>query len=190
MGGARLANEFVGACVGVAAGFLLWPPKESNALNAAISAAISANMAFASAVLRMAGGSTDSLDRLQREAGLASSRLEVARERMLLEGQRRSARLEQLRNLTVAVRVVCGAAAVIEVLRSGEPDAYDRERANRYDEMTARLLRALTTKETMQTIPSFETPASADDLEQAIQHLVTAFDSYVGTVSERRRASV
>ena len=176
---ARLANEFVGACVGVAASFLLWPPKESHALNAAISAAISANMAFASAALRMAGGSTATLDRLQREAGLASSRLEVARERMLLEGQRRSARLEQLRNLTVAVRVVCGAAAVIEVLRSGEPDAHDRERANRYDEMTAKLLEALTSREAMQLIQSFETPA--DDLEQAIQHLVTAFDRYVGT---------
>jgi uncharacterized membrane protein YgaE (UPF0421/DUF939 family)/ElaB/YqjD/DUF883 family membrane-anchored ribosome-binding protein len=181
---ARLTNEFVGACVGVAASFLLWPPKESDALNAAISAAISAaiaaNMAFASAALRMAGGSTALLDRLQREAGLASSRLEVARERMLLEGQRRSARLEQLRNLTVAVRVVCGAAAVIEVLRSGEPDAHDRQRATRYDEMNARLLEALTSRKAMQRVQSFETPA--DDLEQAIQHLVTAFDSYVGTV--------
>jgi hypothetical protein len=128
----------------------------------------------------MAGGSTALLDRLQREAGLASSRLEVARERMLLEGQRRSARLEQLRNLTVAVRVVCGAAAVIEVLRSGEPDAHDRQRATRYDEMNARLLEALTSRKAMQRVQSFETPA--DDLEQAIQHLVTAFDSYVGTV--------
>ncbi len=178
---ARLTNEFVGACVGVAASFLFWPPKESNALNAVISAAISANMAFASAVLRMAGGSTATLDRLQREAGLASSRLEVARERMLLEGQRRSARLEQLRNLIVAVRVVCGAAAVIEVLRNGEPDAHDRERANRYDEMTAKLLEALTSRKALQLGQSAETPA--DDLEQAIQHLVTAFDSYVGTVS-------
>jgi hypothetical protein len=99
---------------------------------------------------------------------------------MLLEGQRRSARLEQLRNLAVAVRVVCGAAAVIEVLRSGEPDAYDRERANRYDEMTAKLPEALTSREAMHLIQSFETPA--DDLEQAVQQLMTAFDSYVGTV--------
>ena len=185
---ARLSNEFVGACVGVAASFLLWPPKESDALNAVISGAISANMAFASAALRMAGGSTADLDRLQREAGLASSRLEVARERMLLEGQRRPARLEQLRNLSVAVRVVCGAAAVIEVLRSGEPDAHDRERANRYDEMSTKLLEALTSREAVQLTQPFDKPA--DDLEQAAQHLVTAFDSYVGTLSERRRAPV
>lgn len=31
----------------------------------------------------------------------------------------------------------------------------------------------------MQAIESFETPA--DDLEQAMQHLVTAFGHYVGT---------
>jgi ElaB/YqjD/DUF883 family membrane-anchored ribosome-binding protein len=186
---ARLTNEFVGACVGVAASFLFWPPKESNALDAVISSAISANMAFASAALRMAGGSTATLDRLQGEAGLASSRLEVARERMLLEGQRQSARLEQLRNLTVAARVVCGAAAVIEVLRSGEPDAHDQERANRYDTMTVKLLEALSSREAMRLIPpSLETPA--DDLEQAIQHLATAVDSFVATKQERRRVLV
>jgi hypothetical protein len=180
---ARLTNEFVGACVGVAASFLLWPPKQGNALNAVISSAISANMAFASAALRMNGDSAAALNRLQREAGLASSRLEVARERMLLEGQRRPARLEQLRNLTVALRVVCGAAAVIEVLRSGEPDAHDRERADRYDEMTARLLEALTSRDAVKLIQPFEMPA--DDLEQAIQHLVAALDSYLGTRVQR-----
>ena len=177
---ARLTNEFVGACVGVAASFLFWPLKASDALNAAISAALSANMAFASAALRMTGESTAMLDSLQREAGLASSRLEVARERMLLEGQRRSARLEQLRNLTVAVRVVCGAAAVIEVLRRGEPDADDRERANRYDELTAGLLESLASKEAMRLTQPLGAPA--DDLDQAIQQLVAAFDYYVRTV--------
>jgi len=174
---ARLTNEFVGACVGVAASFLFWPPKASDALNAAISAALSANMAFASAALRMTGESTAMLDSLQREAGLASSRLEAARERMLLEGQRRSARLEQLRNLTVAVRVVRGAAAVIEVLRRGEPDADDRERANRYDELTAGLLKSLASKEAMRLTQPLGAPA--DELDQAIQQLVAAFDHYM-----------
>jgi len=141
---ARLTNECVGACVGVGASFLLWPPKQNNVLNAAISAAISTNIAFASTALRMAGGSSATLDRLQREAGLASSRLEVTRERMLLEGQRRSARLAQLQDLTVALRVVCAAAAVIEILRSGEPSAHDRARADRYDEINAKLQKTLT----------------------------------------------
>jgi len=177
---ARLTNEFVGACVGVAASFLLWPQKESNALAAAISAAISANMTFAAAVLRMNEGdegATATLDRLQREAGLASTRLEVARERMLLEGQWRSARLERLRDVIVAVRTVCGAAAVVEVLRKGEPDARDRQRANRYDAMSAGMLEALTSREARQAVHSIDMPA--DDLEQAIRHLVVVFDVYV-----------
>jgi len=74
------------------------------------------------------------------------------------------------------VRSVCGAAAVIEVLRNGEPDARDRQRADRYDAMTAGMLEALTSRELQQPIQSLEMPA--DDLEQAIQHLVTALDVY------------
>jgi uncharacterized membrane protein YccC len=183
---ARLTNEFVGACVGVAASFLLWPQKESHVLPAAISAAISANMTFAAAVLRTDEGNEGAmatLDRLQREAGLASSRLEVARERMLLEGQWRSARLERLWDVIVAVRTVCGAAAVIEVLRKGNPDARDRQRANRYDAMTAGMLETLTAREARQPAQSIETPA--DDLEQAIQHLVAVFDIYWRCCSKR-----
>jgi len=188
---ARLTNEFIGACVGVAASFLLWPQKESNALTAAVSAAIAANMTFAAEVLRMDKGDKRAmarLDRLQREAGLASTRLEVARERLLLEGQWRSARLERLRGVIVAVRTVCGAAAVIEVLRSGELDARDRQRAQRYDSMAGAMLEALTSSEARQPVHFIEGPA--DDLEQAVQHLVTVFEVYVGSASERQRVSV
>lgn len=185
---ARLANEFVGACVGVAASFLLLPTKENHALNATISAAISANMAFASAALRMAAGPMGALDHLQREAGLASSRLEVARERMLLEGHRRSARLEHLQNLSVAMRLVCGAAAVTEILRSEEPGADDEKRAGQYDRLAARLVDALTSSELLQLTHRADTPT--DDLEQAVQHLVTTFDLYVGTGQKRKAGTV
>ncbi|MGF6575173.1 putative membrane protein YccC [Paraburkholderia sp. GAS333] len=185
---ARLANEFVGACVGVAASFLLLPTKESHALNATISAAISANMAFASATLRMPAGSMDALDNLQREAGLASSRLEVARERMLLEGYRRSARLEHLQNLSIAMRLVCGAAAVTEMLRSEEPDADDKERAAQYDRLAVKLVHALTSRELLQLTHRADMPT--DDLEQAIHHLVKIFDCYVGVGQEREAGTV
>jgi uncharacterized membrane protein YccC len=185
---ARLVNEFVGACVGVAASFLLWPQKGREVLTAAVSDAISANMKFASAALRMGGGSTETLDRLQREAGLASSRLEVARERMLLEGQWRSARLEHLRDLTVALRAVCGAAAVIEVLQNGEPDAHARDRASQYDAVTAELLDILRSRMARPSTQFCNMPV--DDLEQAIQHLMIAFDTYLSTASERQRAAL
>ena len=184
---ARLTNEFVGACVGVAASFLLWPEKEHNALKAAISAALSANMMFASAALRMDVDATARLDRLQREAGLTSTRLEVARERMLLEGHWRSVRLERLRDVIVALRTVCGAAAVIEVLRNGEPDAHDRQRADRYDAMTTELLAALASGEA--TRPAHGRTTVADDLEQAIQHLVDVFEAYLADSPEHRHAT-
>ncbi|MFJ3487806.1 FUSC family protein [Pseudomonas sp. NPDC090202] len=174
---ARFINEFVGACVGVAASFLLWPQKDSDALGAAVAAAISANMAFAAAVLREDEDAAATLDRLQREAGLASSRLEVARERMLLEGRWRSARLARLKELTVAVRSICGAAAVLEVLRTGAPDEQARLRADRYDAMTAGLLQALKAKDAGQSIRSDELPA--DDLELAIRHFVPVFDTWL-----------
>lgn len=184
---ARLTNEFVGACVGVAASFLLWPEKENNALRAGIAAAISANMAFASAALRLDCNATATLDRLQREAGLTSTRLEVARERMLLEGHWRSVRLERLWDVIVALRTMCGAAAVIEVLRGVEPDTQARQRADRYDAMTAGLLDALNSGEA--TRPIHASTTSADDLEQAMQHFVQVFDAYLAERPEHRRAT-
>lgn len=184
---ARLTNEFVGACVGVAASFLLWPDKQNNALKTALSAAIGANMAFASAALRMAGDAEASLDRLQREAGMTSTRLEVARERMLLEGQWRSVKLEQLRDVIVALRSVCGAAAVIEVLRAGEPDAHARQRADRYDAIAACMLDALASGTYRQ--PACAPETSADDLEQGIQHLIEVFEVYLADPQARRQAA-
>lgn len=184
---ARLTNEFVGACVGVAASFLLWPEKEHGVLKAAIAAAISANMMFASAALRMGCDAAAKLDRLQREAGLASTRLEVARERMLLEGHWRSVQLERLREVIVALRMVCGVTAVIEILRNGEPDAHDLQRADRYEAMTAGLLEALNSGQTR--LPVHAGTPAGDDLEQAIRGLVNVFDAYLAEAPERRHAT-
>jgi uncharacterized membrane protein YccC len=176
---ARFLNEVIGAAVGVAASFLLWPGRNDDMLKSAIGAAISANMNFASAALRMDGGATAALDRLQREAGLASTRLETARERMLLEGRWRSAGLERLRDVIVALRFVCGAAAVIEVLRDGQAGALDRQRADRYDATTTQWLQALASPA---SAPMTATPAAQavdDDLGQAIHQLAHALNTYV-----------
>lgn len=174
---ARLVNECVGACVGVAVSFLLWPATGHNAVTAAISSAIAANLAFASAALRMEGLAGAALDRLQREAGLASTRLEVARERMLLEGHRHSARMAHLWELVVALRSVCGAAAVIEVLRNGPSVANERQRADRYDALAADMLQALKTGTPAPTLAAAAAPA--DDLEQAVRHCVAVLDRYL-----------
>lgn len=174
---ARLTNEFVGACVGVAASFLLWPGRAGNGLPEAISAVISTNMAFAAAVARLGPSHAAKLDQLQREAGMASTRLETARERMLLEGRWRSARLERLHELIHAARVVCGAAAVIEVLRTGEPDARDRQRADHYDAIAASMRGALNAADSGP--PRVDLDAPADDLDHAVRNLITAFDGYM-----------
>ncbi|WP_165979313.1 FUSC family protein [Paraburkholderia guartelaensis] len=176
---ARFVNEIIGAIVGVAASFLLWPERSSDTLTAAVSAAISANMRFASAALRLDGGSATTLDNLQRDAGLASTRLEAARERLLLEGRWRSAWLEHLREVIVALRSVCGAAAVLEVLREGDPGAVDRQRADGYDAMTAQLLHALTSRTTWQLPAAQPAGVAEDDLAQAIRHFVSALNTYV-----------
>jgi hypothetical protein len=49
--------------------------------------------------------------------------------------------------------------------------------------LTAELLAALTSREARPLTPCFETPA--DDLEQAIQNLVSAFDVYAVAMSAR-----
>ncbi|MEX3978383.1 FUSC family protein [Paraburkholderia sp. EG287A] len=176
---ARFFNEIIGAVVGVAASFLLWPERSSDTLTAAVSAAISANMRFASAALRLDAGSASTLDDLQRDAGLASTRLEAARERMLLEGRWRSAWLERLRDVIVALRSVCGAAAVLEVLREGDPGALDRQRADGYDAMTVQLLHALASRATWQLPAAQPAGVAEDDLGQAIRNLTSAFNAYV-----------
>lgn len=178
---ARLTNEMLGAMVGVAASFLFWPEKERHVLETAIKASLSANMAFASAVLRLDCDDASTLDQLQRDAGLASTRLEVARERMLLEGYWRSARFERLQQVIVAIRSVCGAAAVIEVLRSGLPDEADRQRAARYEALTASLLAMLDAGPGVQTAPdpALYRDTSGDELDLAVRHLVTTLPDLV-----------
>ncbi len=175
---ARFINEVIGACVGVAASFLLWPGRHDDVLNAALQAAISANMNFASAALRMDSASIPDLDRLQREAGMASTRLETARERLLLEGRWRSAGLERLREVIVSLRVVCGTAAVVEVLRDSQPRTEDRQRADACDATTAQLLHTLATRTPLQ-IPLRTSKPADDDLGQAVHQLTDALNHYV-----------
>lgn len=192
---ARLTNEFVGACVGVAASFLLWPGRANNGLAAALSSTISANMAFAAAVARLAPSQAAKLDHLQREAGMASTRLETARERIMLEGRWRSAALDRLREVIVAARIICGAAAVIEVLRAGEPDARDRQRADAYDDAAGQMLKALEAPPAQASeLPIFpaaegsSADASTADLDHAVGNLVTAVDGYLRAAAPARTA--
>jgi hypothetical protein len=87
-----------------------------------------------------------------------------------------------LRDVIVALRFVCGAAAVVEVLRDGEPCAKDRQRADDYDAMATHLQQALTTRTELPK-PKHDAEAAADDLGQAINQLAGALNTYVALPS-------
>jgi uncharacterized membrane protein YccC len=170
---ARVINECLGACLGLAASVFLWPDKETRGLPSLIASAIDANIAFACAVLRDQGVDSDAIDRLQRDAGMASSRVETFRERLLLGGRTKSARLRQLEGVTVALRSICGAAAVIEIVRPPGPNP---ARAARYEGIAASA-RRIVNGESPKADPNSDTK-NTDDLEQAVQMLVSAVDIY------------
>jgi len=70
----RAINEIIGACIGLAGSLFLWPEKEADVLSDTVLAALSANMAFASGMLRAQTDASARLDPLRRDAGLASTR--------------------------------------------------------------------------------------------------------------------
>lgn len=179
---ARFVNEALGAALAIAASFLLWPEKGNNVIQSAINDAISANMKFASAALRVHDGAALELDVLQRQAGLASARLETTRERLLLEGRWRSTRLDRLHDLIVSIRLVCGAAAVVEVLADGAASDLNRQRADGYDTLTAGLLAALAGGAAMPSVD--QSTAPVDDLDQAIRNLVAGMDRFARVSSK------
>jgi hypothetical protein len=181
---ARVINESLGACLGLAASVLLWPDKETKGLPALGAAAIGANIAFACAVLRLQEGNGVDVDQLQRDAGVASARVEAARARLWLEGRERSARLEQLGDVAVALRSVCGAAAVLEITRSSTPD---KVRASHYEEIS-RKVQALVNLSSPEEISNANADKD-DDLGRSIQSLLGAVSHYVyaseGRLAER-----
>jgi uncharacterized membrane protein YccC len=164
---ARVVNEIIGACIGLGGSLLLWPEKEDGALSDAVSAALSANMAFASGVLRLGSDAPEQLDRLRRDAGVASVRAEIARQRMVLQGRSRSAHLGRIHEILVAIRSLCGAINVFTIMRQFEPEGSDEARAQHYDMLSRHLLDAFMGRAAPAAIASLA-PDGPDDLGRAI----------------------
>ena len=169
----RALNEAIGACIGLAGSLLLWPEKEKGALSDALLAALSANMAFAAGMLRSAAGAPDGLDSLRREAGVTSSRAEVARQRLLLQGRSRAVHLDRVQEILSALRAICGATNVMAITRQFAPESCTTARAERYDALTSQLRNVLNGGGGV----SF-TADEADDLGRAVHSLVTAIQDY------------
>ncbi|MCZ3380553.1 FUSC family protein [Rhizobium sp. AG207R] len=181
---ARVINESLGACLGLVASIALWPDREIRSLSGLIASAIQANLAFATAVLRSKGDETADLDQLQQGAGVASARLETARERLWLEGRKRSQRLQQLGSVTAALRAVCGAAAVLEITGLQEPDD---ARAAMYEQISTDVQQWLASPKAID--PPNIAIAEQDDLERSLEGLIRALADYVGTASSESTAS-
>ena len=175
----RAVNEIIGACVGLAGSLLLWPEKESGALTDSVLAALKANMAFASAMLKAGPGQADDLDVLRRDAGVTSARAEIARQRMLLQGRSQSARLDRVRDILIALRALCGAANVLAIARQFAGDAPDTERAARYDALADHLRQEFLGGGEKAAIAALE-DGTPDDLARAVHAVTAAVQDYAG----------
>ena len=181
----RAINEIIGACIGLAGSLLLWPEKEGDVLSDTVLAALSANMAFASGMLRAETDASARLDPLRRDAGLTSTRAEIARQRMLLQGRSQAAHLDRVLAILVALRAICGATNVLAITRQFEPVEYCGARADRYDALTE-LLRAAfqgnaksnnSASDAKAAIGSLDIEGQ-DYLSQAVHNLVLAIQDY------------
>ncbi len=174
----RAINEAIGACIGLAGTMLLWPEKEKGALSDALANALAANMSFAAGMLRV----PDDLDPLRREAGLASSRAEIARQRLLLQGRSQAARLDRVQDILTALRAVCGAANVVALTRPQGVQGCDAARADRYDRLTGLLRAELTGGRECGAIAALDTEGG-DDLDRAVHGLVLAVQDYSASIA-------
>lgn len=170
----RAINEIIGAGIGLAASLLLWPEKEKGALSGSVLAALSANMAFISGMLRTPFEAN--LDQLRRDAGVTSARAEVARQRMLLQGRSQAAHLDRISDILVALRAVCGTANMLAIGRRFEPDGNDAARAERYDALAGQLRAEFTGSDERVAMETLDT--GADDLDRAVRTLVLAVGDY------------
>jgi len=175
----RAINEVIGACIGLVGSLVLWPEKEGDALSDAVLAALAANMAFASGMLRAEPEASDRLDPLRREAGLTSSRAEIARQRLVLQGRPQAGRLDRAHDILSALRAVCGAANIFAITRLCTPGERDAARADRYDALAGLLRDAFKGGDERAALAALEIDGT-DDLAVAVHGLVLAVQDYAG----------
>jgi len=134
-------------------------------------------MALAAGVLRATLVESANIDQLRREAGVASSRAEIARQRMLLQGRSHAAHREHVREILVALRTVCGAANIVSIARQFEPDSGDVARASRYEALATMLCAEISGGDDRAVYAPLEVDGP-DDLARAIHNLQLAVQDY------------
>lgn len=115
--GLRIIDNLIGASLGVAATFLLWPSWEQHYLRPRLAENVRCNGRFLIAAL---GGTTDGavdLTSLRRSAGLAANNAEASLQRALDEPRRQNAHeIAAAMTVNAAARRMTGAAAAIAQL--------------------------------------------------------------------------
>jgi uncharacterized membrane protein YccC len=136
---ARAINNVIGSLIGVASSLVLWPERERDESDVVLAAAIKANIAFAIEALRASVVPPATLDAARRAAGIASSIAETTRQRMVLEGRRHGAQLDEIAAILAAVRDLAGAATVTGLEAKGACELSDGGRVSQYQSLAIAL---------------------------------------------------
>ncbi|MGO7180678.1 FUSC family protein [Rhizobium brockwellii] len=179
----RAINESLGAVFGIVASVLIFPANERLAIADALRAAVSANMSFAAGVRSSHTSDLTQTAKAQSEAGIRSSRAEVAAAGL----GRGNVDADALTGVLSALRNVCGASAVFEILGSDDPKI-DRQRADYYYALSAALEMQLRTW----TVRDLPTPVAdrGDALDQAVADLALALQLYIEMYGRRKGSAI
>jgi uncharacterized membrane protein YccC len=175
LGSARAINNIIGSLIGVAGSLVLWPERERDAWDATLAAAIETNLTYAIELLRTGAMASNVLDAARRAASVASSTAETTRQRMVLEGRRRSAHLDEVGAILASLRDLAGAATLTWL--EAKPSDGQRHRVHQYQSLVIALSR-----------PSHPLPLDKaiqaridlpqDDLDRALAQVVKAVATY------------
>ncbi|GBQ89009.1 hypothetical protein AA13595_2534 [Gluconacetobacter johannae DSM 13595] len=177
---ARAVDNVLGSVVGLLGCLVLWPERTAVHFSARLAEAVAANMRYLALVADPAVSDIARIEAARRDAGVASTAAEIARQRLRLEGLRRSARLDRAADLLLALRQVAGGASVAWLERmsgqapqDGAPDGPpDGRRAAAYAVIGAALAARLRGEGTAPP------PVDSGELSPDIAHLLRAADAY------------
>jgi uncharacterized membrane protein YccC len=173
---ARAINNIIGSLVGVAGSYLLWPDSKRDPLGDAVKSALAANIGLVVQVLKNPGVTTGDTERALRDAGIASGVAETVRQRMLLEGRRRSGRLDEIGRILVALRALSGAATERWITSGLRERAEDAARAQQYLALASALKDRFGQPSADVTLSVANEPE--DDLTTATRRLVAAVQDF------------
>jgi uncharacterized membrane protein YccC len=109
---ARIFNNVLGGAIGLACCLFIWPDSEPKGLRKTIASAIEANMHYATLSFEEKPLQLDAIYDARRAAGIASNNAEITLRRMIMDGLRRRAHLNDAEHLLFALRHLAGIATV------------------------------------------------------------------------------